>query len=62
MLVDGSYKRINSELENKESENSRITYLDITNPVDIQRPIERFCGNQKMYYGMLKRLESMTLN
>ena len=57
MLVDGSYNRAQSELDNRESDNSRITYLDVTDPVDIRRPIERFCGNQKMYYGMLKRLE-----
>ena len=62
MLVDGSHKSINSNKESRDSEGSQVTFLDIEHPVDIMRPIERFCGNSRMYYGMLRRLEQMTLN
>ena len=56
MLVDG-LKSINSNKESKDSEASQVTFLDIEHPVDVMRPIERFCGNSRMYYGMLRRLE-----
>ena len=36
--------------------------IDLEHPIDIKISTEKFQGNHKMYYGMLRRLEGLTLN
>ena len=40
----------------------KVHNLDITNPVDINTPVDSLGGNNKLYFAMLSRLEGMSLS
>ena len=39
-----------------------INEINLEHPIDTKISTEKFQGNHKMYYGMLRRLEGLTLN
>ena len=46
----------------KQHEDSPLEDFNLENPIDTEKSIIRFLGNHKLYYGMIRRLETMTLN
>ena len=53
---------IKSSDESNQSETSKEQDFDLEKPVDKTYGIERLNGNEKMFFCMLRRLETLTLN
>ena len=52
-----------NELKSNGSDSIGLIHeINLEHPIDIKISTEKFQGNHKMYYGMLRRLEGLTLN
>ena len=46
----------------KQDKDSPLEDFDLENPIDTKKSLARFQGNHRLYYNLLRRLETMTLN
>ena len=57
-----TFEEKNQRQSNGNDSSGLIHEINLEHPIDTKISAEKFQGNLKMYYGMLRRLEGLTLN